>query len=140
MNAVPLLPAVNATLNATSAVLLLLGYRFIREKRIERHKACMLGAFASSTLFLALYLLYHWRVGSVRFQGTGAARMAYFGILVSHSVLAAAVAPMALRTLHLAWKGDFTRHAALARRTLPVWLYVSVTGIIVFIMLYIVDW
>ncbi len=136
MNSVPLLPTVNAFLNATSAILLLFGYRFIRTKNVAGHKACMLGAFATSTLFLALYLFYHWRVGSVRFQGTGAARAAYLGILLSHSVLAAAVAPMALRTLYLAWTGDFQRHAAFARKTLPVWLYVSLTGIVVFAMLY----
>ena len=130
------LPALNATLNAVSAVLLVLGYLFIRRRKIAAHKLCMISAFATSTLFLASYLVYHYHVGSKPFSGQGAIRAVYFSILISHVVLAAAIVPLALVTLRRAWKEQFDRHARIARRTLPIWLYVSVTGVVVYWMLY----
>ncbi len=136
----PLLPHVNAALNAASAACLLAGYRFIRQRRIRAHLACMSSAFAFSILFLVFYLLYHAQVGSVRFQGGGLLRRFYFAVLISHTVLAVAVPPLAARTLYLAWKswpgGDFLRHSRTARVTFPIWLYVSVTGVAVYLMLY----
>ncbi|MCS7042484.1 MAG: DUF420 domain-containing protein [Bryobacteraceae bacterium] len=130
------LPALNALLNTASAVLLLTGYRLIRQGRREAHRKAMTAALAVSVLFLASYLVYHAQVGSVRFQKTGWIRPVYFSILISHTVLAACVAPMALVTVWRAWKGRFDRHRRLARITLPLWLYVSVTGVIVYLMLY----
>lgn len=130
------LPALNACLNAASAVLLALGYRFIRRGRVEAHRACMLAAFAVSTLFLVSYLTYHFQVGSVSFGGQGWARPVYYAILISHTVLAAAIVPLALVTLRRAWKGRFGAHRRIARWTLPVWLYVSATGVVVYLMLY----
>jgi putative membrane protein len=130
------LPALNAFLNATSAALLASGYRMIRAGRRETHRRLMLAAFATSTLFLISYLTYHFQVGSVRFQKTGWIRMLYFGVLVTHTVLAAAVPPLALVTLYRAAKGRFESHRRIARITLPVWLYVSVTGVVVYVMLY----
>lgn len=130
------LPHVNAFLNATAAVLLVTGYRFIRAGRREAHKRVMMAAFGVSALFLVSYLVYHSQVGSVRFQGTGAVRSVYLTILVTHSVLAAAVPVLASITLYRAWKGRFDKHRRLARWTLPIWLYVSVTGVIVYWMLY----
>ena len=130
------LPAVNATLNAISAALLATGFVLIRQRRIDAHRRCMLAAFATSTLFLLSYLVYHYNVGSVPYTGRGPIRAVYFTILISHIVLAAAILPLALVTLHRALGGRFTRHAAIARWTLPIWLYVSVTGIAVYWMLY----
>lgn len=130
------LPAVNASLNATSALLLILGYTFIRQKAVTAHTVCMLAAFATSTLFLVSYLVYHFYHGTTPFPGKGFLRVLYFGILLSHTVLAVAVVPLVLRTLFLALKGDFFRHIRIARVTLPIWLYVSVTGVIVYWMLY----
>lgn len=130
------LPALNALLNATSAVLLITGYRFIRQGRREAHHKTMTAALALSALFLASYLIYHAQVGSVRFQKTGWVRPVYFSILISHTILAACVAPMALVTVWRAWKGRFDRHRRLARITFPLWLYVSVTGVIIYLMLY----
>lgn len=130
------LPAINATLNGLSAFLLSLGFCFIRRKAVTAHKACMLSAFVTSTLFLVSYLLYHAQVGSVPFRGQGWIRPVYFTILISHSVLAAATVPLVLVTLSRALRGRFDRHARIARWTLPVWLYVSVTGVIVYWMLY----
>lgn len=130
------LPAVNAVLNATAAVLLATGYALIRRRRIGAHRAVMLAAFAVSVLFLASYLVYHSQVGSVRFQKTGAVRTVYFTVLLTHTVLAAAVPPLAILTLGRALRGRFDRHRALARWTLPVWLYVSVTGVVIYWMLY----
>ncbi len=131
-----LLPTLNAVLNTLCAFFLLRGYRCIRQRRIEAHKRYMLAAFSTSTLFLVSYLTYHYQVGSVSFTGQGAIRIVYFSILISHTVLAAAIVPLVLTTLRRALKGDFTRHARIARRTLPVWLYVSVTGVVVYWMLY----
>jgi uncharacterized membrane protein YozB (DUF420 family) len=130
------LPTLNALLNTTSAVLLVAGYRFIRQGRRDAHKKAMTAALAVSALFLASYLVYHAQVGSVKFQKTGWIRPVYFSILISHTILAACVAPMALVTVWRAWKGRFDRHRRLARITLPLWLYVSVTGVIVYLMLY----
>ncbi len=130
------LPTVNASLNAASGVLLVAGYLLIRRRRIAAHRAVMLAAFACSALFLVSYLVYHFQVGSVRFQGTGAMRTVYFTILISHTVLAAAVPFLAVITLVRALKERFDRHRRIARWTLPIWLYVSVTGVAVYWMLY----
>lgn len=130
------LPAVNATLNGTSAILLSMGYYFIRQKRIPAHKRCMLAAFGTSTLFLISYLVYHFQVGSVRFTGTGWIRGLYFTILTSHTLLAASIVPLAITTLSRAWKAHFEKHKRIARWTLPLWFYVSVTGVIIYWMLY----
>ena len=130
------LPTLNAALNALSAVLLIAGYVFIRRGQRQFHKWCMLSAFASSTLFLTSYLFYHYHIGSRPFGGQGPIRIVYFAILISHVVLAVAILPLALITVRRAWKGNFERHARIARRTLPLWLYVSVTGVVVYWMLY----
>ncbi|MBI1765717.1 MAG: DUF420 domain-containing protein [Acidobacteria bacterium] len=130
------LPALNACLNATSATFLALGYWQIRRKHIIAHRACMSAAFLTSTVFLISYLFYHYHHGSTKFQGLGAARLVYLTILLTHTVLAAAIVPLILLTLTRALKGEFARHRALARWTLPLWLYVSVTGVIVYLMLY----
>ncbi len=130
------LPTLNAALNGASACLLSLGFLCIRRKRVAAHRACMLSAFATSTIFLVSYLTYHYHVGSVPFRGQGWVRPAYFAILISHTVLAVATVPLALITLVRALRGRFDRHARIARWTLPVWLYVSVTGVLVYWMLY----
>ena len=130
------LPAVNATLNGTSAILLSMGYYFIRRRNIPSHKRCMLAAFGTSTLFLISYLVYHFQVGSVRFGGSGGVRALYFSILISHTLLAAAIVPLVIITLSRAWKARFEKHKRIARWTLPVWFYVSVTGVIIYWMLY----
>jgi uncharacterized membrane protein YozB (DUF420 family) len=126
----------NAALNSLSAVFLVAGYYFIRTRRVNVHQVCMLAAFASSTLFLVSYLVYHYQVGSVPFKGQGSIRTLYFTILLSHTVLAALVVPLALITLIRALKAKFDRHQRIARWTLPIWLYVSITGVIVYVMLY----
>jgi len=131
-----LLPHVNATLNGAAAVLLMAGFFFIRQRRITAHRACMVGALLLSILFLISYLTYHYQVGSVRFQGTGALRVFYLSVLASHSLLAAIVPILALVTVWRALKERFDRHARIARWTLPIWLYVSVTGVVVYWMLY----
>jgi uncharacterized membrane protein YozB (DUF420 family) len=130
------LPLLNACLNATSAVLLLAGYRFIRRGQRDHHRACMLAALAVSTLFLASYLTYHVQVGSVPFQRHGPIRVVYFTILLTHVVLAIVIVPLALVTASRALAGRFDRHRAIARWTLPLWLYVSVTGVVIYLMLY----
>lgn len=130
------LPAVNAALNGTSALLLSIGYLFIRRKKVTAHKVCMGSAFATSLLFLISYLTYHYHMGSTPFGGTGFMRAVYFSILISHTLLAAAMVPLALITLSRALKGRFSRHVRMARFTLPLWLYVSVTGVIIYWMLY----
>jgi uncharacterized membrane protein YozB (DUF420 family) len=134
------LPAVNATLNAIAAVLLAAGYVLIRSGRREMHRKVMLAAFATSAVFLASYLVYHAQVGSVRFTRQGIVRPIYFTILFTHVVLAAAILPLALITLSRGLKGRFARHRAIARWTLPIWLYVSVTGVLVYILLYQPTW
>jgi putative membrane protein len=130
------LPSVNAALNATSAVLLVLGFRAIRAGDRDRHRALMLGALASSILFLAGYVTRIALTGTHAFPGSGAFRALYLAILASHTVLAAAAGPLILRTLFLAVKARFPDHRRIARATFPVWLYVSVTGVAVYVMLY----
>ncbi len=130
------LPTVNATLNAVAAVLLAAGYVFIRRRQVARHRACMLAAFSTSVLFLVSYVVYHATTGSRPFTGQGPMRAVYFVILISHIILATAIVPLALVTLRRALRGRFDAHAAIARWTLPIWLYVSVTGVIVYVMLY----
>jgi uncharacterized membrane protein YozB (DUF420 family) len=130
------LPTVNAFLNGTAATLLLAGFALIRAGRREAHRRVMISAFACSVLFLVSYLAYHAQAGSVRFRGTGTVRTLYLSILLTHTLLAAAVPFLAVATLALAAKGRFATHRRLARVTLPVWLYVSVTGVVVYLMLY----
>ena len=130
------LPAVNAALNSLSAVLLLTGYRFIRAGNQSAHRASMLAACASSTLFLVSYLVYHFHVGSVPFRGQGLIRLVYFTILISHTILASAVVPLAIITLIRGLQENFIKHRRIARWTFPIWLYVSVTGVMVYWMLY----
>jgi uncharacterized membrane protein YozB (DUF420 family) len=130
------LPAINATLNATAAVLLVWGYILIRRRRIASHRRVMLAAFVTSTVFLCCYLIYHFNVGSVRFPKTGAIRTVYLSILATHTALAAAVPPLAIITLNRGLRERYDRHRKIARWTLPVWLYVSVTGVVVYWMLY----
>jgi putative membrane protein len=133
---VDLLPTVNAVLNGTSATLLVLGFRAIRAGDMRRHRAFMLGAVGCSVLFLAGYLTRLALTGTHRFPGDGALRALYLAVLGSHTVLAALAGPLVLRTLWLAWKGRYPSHRRIARVTLPVWLYVSVTGVVVYVMLY----
>jgi uncharacterized membrane protein YozB (DUF420 family) len=130
------LPALNATLNATAAVLLVIGHSLIRNGQVRQHRAVMISACAVSTLFLTSYVIYHANIGSKPFQGRGPIRLIYFTILLTHVVLAAAVVPLAVITLSRGLRGRFDRHVAVARWTYPVWLYVSVTGVIVYLMLY----
>jgi uncharacterized membrane protein YozB (DUF420 family) len=130
------LPTVNALLNGTAATLLVTGFFLIRSGKREAHRRVMTSAFACSILFLVSYLVYHAEVGSVRFQGTGTVRTVYLAILLTHTVLAAAVPFLAVATIVLARKGRFESHRRLARVTLPVWIYVSVTGVVIYLMLY----
>jgi uncharacterized membrane protein YozB (DUF420 family) len=130
------LPTLNALLNSLSALLLVLGFVFIKQKKIALHRACMLGALGVSTVFLACYLVHHWQVGSVPFKGKGALRALYFAILIPHVLLAIAVVPLALTTISRGLKGQLDRHKRLARVTLPIWLFVSVSGVAVYLMLY----
>jgi len=131
-----ILPSVNATLNATAAVLLVTGYTLIRRRRIQAHKRVMLTAFGVSIAFLICYVVYHAQVGSVPYQKTGFLRTVYFSILITHTTLAATVPVLAIITLRRALRGDFKQHRKIARWTFPIWLYVSVTGVIVYLMLY----
>jgi putative membrane protein len=133
---VDLLPTLNAVLNATSGTLLVLGFRAIRAGDMRRHRALMLGAVGCSVLFLVGYLTRMALTGTHRFPGDGALRALYLAVLGSHTVLAALAGPLVLRTLWLAWKGRYPSHRRIARLTLPVWLYVSVTGVVVYVMLY----
>jgi len=130
------LPTVNASLNLTSAVLIGTGFYFIKQKNVRAHKVCMVAALGVSALFLASYLFYHYNVGSVRFIKQGWIRNVYFPLLLTHTVLAAVVLPMVLRSAFLAFKGRFANHVRIARWTFPIWVYVSVTGVIVYLMLY----
>jgi uncharacterized membrane protein YozB (DUF420 family) len=130
------LPALNACLNATSATLLVIGYFQIRGKKILAHRLCMSAAFLTSTLFLISYLYYHYHHGSTKFQGPGGIRLVYLTILLTHTVLAIIIVPLILLTFRRALRGEFGQHRVLARWTLPLWLYVSVTGVIVYLMLY----
>ena len=130
-------PTFHAMLNATSGTLLTFGYAFIRKKKIRAHLTCMVGALTASLVFLVSYLVYHYRVGSVGFQGTGWVRPVYFTILISHTTLAVIVLPLAIMVVYQAVRRRFDRHRKIARWTFPIWLYVSVTGIIVYMMLYV---
>jgi len=130
------LPALNATLNATSAVLLTTGWILIRRGRIAQHRAVMIAAVCTSALFLISYLVYHAQVGSVRFTKQGPIRAVYFTILLTHTVLAAAIVPLVLVTLTRGLRARYERHRRIARWTMPIWLYVSVTGVVVYLMLY----
>lgn len=131
-----ILPTVNATLNAISGIFLLTGYVLIKRRHINAHRNAMLGAFASSTLFLISYLVYHAQAGSRPFTGQGVIRYVYFAILLSHIVLAVAILPMAISTLSRGLRGRYVEHKRIARKTFPAWMYVSVTGVIVYLMLY----
>jgi uncharacterized membrane protein YozB (DUF420 family) len=131
------LPAVNAGLNATCTVLLLLGFVFIEKRKISLHRLCMIAAFCCSTVFLALYVYFHAHAGVIRFSGQGWIRPVYFTILISHTTLAIVIVPLVVITLSRALRKKFDRHRAIARWTLPLWLYVSVTGVIVYWLLYI---
>lgn len=130
------LPTLNASLNATSTLLLLAGYAFVRKRNITAHHRCMLGACGTSVVFLVSYLIYHYQHGATPFGGHGWVRPAYFSILISHTALAVAVVPMAAITLHRALRARFDKHRRLARWTLPLWLYVSITGVLIYWMLY----
>ena len=129
-------PAFNAVLNSLCAILLAIGFVMIRRKNVVQHRLCMVSAFLVSILFLVSYLAYHASVGSVRYTGQGAWRTVYFAILISHSFLAAVIVPLVLRTLYLAVKNRFEDHRRWARWTLPLWFYVSVTGVVIYEMLY----
>ncbi len=130
------LPTLNAVLNGTSAVLLAFGYLFIRRKKVNLHKACMVSAFVISTLFLVSYLIYHYHAGSKPFPGEGWTRPLYFAILISHVILATVTLPLSIVTLARGVRGRFEKHRSIARWALPIWLYVSVTGVMVYLMLY----
>jgi putative membrane protein len=130
------LPSLNAALNTASAVLLLAGWWLIRHERRRAHRRAMLAALATSVLFLASYLAYHFQVGSVRFAGRGAIRSLYLSVLLSHTVLAAVIVPLVAMTVARALRGRFEAHRAIARYTLPLWLWVSVSGVVVYWMLY----
>jgi len=130
------LPHLNACLNGTSAVLLFFGYTFIRSRNVAAHRACQVSALVVSLLFLVSYLTYHYHHGATRFQGTGLARPIYFIILTSHTILAIVIVPLVIVTFYRALRQDFVRHRRIARITLPLWLYVSITGVIVYLMLY----
>ena len=130
------LPHLNACLNGTSALLLLSGYTFIRARNVVAHRACQIAALVVSLLFLTSYLFYHYNHGTTRFQGTGLARPIYFTILTTHTILAMVIVPLVVLTFYRAFRRDFVRHKRIARITLPLWLYVSITGVIVYLMLY----
>jgi putative membrane protein len=134
------LPAINASLNAISGVLLIIGYSLMRARRIDQHRRFMIAAFVASSLFLVCYVVYHAQVGSVRFQRQGFVRPLYYTILITHVTLAATVPPLAIVTLTRGLKGRFVKHRAIARWTFPIWLYVSVTGVLVYVLLYQPTW
>lgn len=130
------LPALNASLNALASLFLLAGFVFVRQKRVEAHRLCMLAALATSVLFLASYVVYHANIGSRPFTGTGPIRVVYFAILISHVILAIAIVPLVLITVSRALARRFDQHRRVARITWPLWMYVSVTGVLVYLMLY----
>ena len=136
MISLSMFPAINATLNGTAALLLATGYVFIRRRNVPAHRACMLAALAVSTLFLGCYLYYHFHVGRTSFSGQGWIRPVYFAVLFSHTVLAVTVVPLALVTLVHAFRGRLPKHVRVARWTLPIWFYVSVTGVLIYWLLY----
>jgi uncharacterized membrane protein YozB (DUF420 family) len=130
------LPHLNACLNGTSALLLFSGYTFIRSRNVVAHRACQIAALVTSLLFLVSYVVYHYHHGTTRFQGTGWVRPLYFTILTSHTILAIVIVPLVTLTFYRAFRNDFVRHRRIARITLPIWFYVSITGVIVYLMLY----
>ena len=134
------MPELNAALNLASAILLILGYTLIRQRAITAHTLCMLGATATSTIFLLCYIYYHLHHGATRFPGKGWSRQVYFSILISHTILAVVQVPLIYKTLRHAFAGRFEAHKRLARVTLPIWVYVSVTGVVIYWMLYRVNW
>src|SRR5438067_498218 len=136
VNNFSIFPTINATLNGTSAVLLVTAHSMIKRGRVATHRGLMLAAVTTSSLFLISYLYYHAHVGSVHFQGQGWSRPLYFTILISHTILAAAIVPMVIITLSRALRERFDRHRAIARWTYPIWLYVSITGVVIYFMLY----
>ena len=131
-----LLPHLNALLNSTSAICLVVGYFFIRSKKVFAHLVAMTAGLVASSVFLTSYLIYHYHHGTTRFAGAGVARAVYFTILISHTILAVVIVPLIAVTLWRAWHGEYARHRRIARWTFPLWLYVSVTGVIVYLMLY----
>lgn len=133
---ISLLPAVNATLNALSGILLFTGYTLIRRRQITAHRNCMLTAFGTSTLFLISYVVYHANAGSRPFPGQGPMRMIYFAILITHVALAASILPLAITTVSRGLRGQYPRHVRIARWTFPIWMYVSITGVIIYVLLY----
>lgn len=135
-NVLGFLPHLNALLNSASAILLVTGYLFIRRHQVKAHRACQVSAVITSALFLISYLTYHYYHGTTRFNGQGLARAVYFTILISHTILAIVIVPLVLITLYRAIRNDFERHRRIARWTLPIWIYVSVTGVFVYVMLY----
>lgn len=130
------MPAINASLNALSGIWLAWGYFFIRQKRIRQHRFCMLAACTTSTLFLACYLFYHYHAGSTRFAGTGLSRPIYFSILLSHTILAVGIVPLAIYSVVTGLRRRDEKHRRVSRWTFPIWMYVSITGVIVYLMLY----
>ncbi len=135
-----ILPSINAALNATSALLLIFGYTLIRQRAITAHTMAMIAACITSTIFLISYLFYHYHHGSTPFPGQGWIRPVYFTILISHTILAVVILPLVLLTLYWAIRGVFYKHMTFARVTFPLWLYVSITGVVVYWMLYRVNW
>ena len=129
-------PAINASLNGASAVLIVTGRGLIKRGRVAAHRVCMIAAVVASSLFLVCYLYFHAHAGVIRFQGQGLVRPVYFSILITHTILAATIVPLVIITLARAWRGAFDRHRAIARWTFPVWLYVSITGVVIYILLY----
>jgi putative membrane protein len=130
------LAPLNAALNGCATILLIAGFIFIKNKRVKAHRACMISAMAVSTIFLASYLTYHYHVGNVRFGGEGWIRPVYFAILIPHVILAGLIVPLAIATIAFALRGNFQRHRRIARITWPLWMYVSVTGVVIYFMLY----
>src|SRR5687767_4048522 len=130
------LPHLNACLNTTTALLLITGYSLIRARNVAAHRACQIAALVVSLMFLASYLTYHYNHGATRFQGTGFVRTFYFTVLTSHTILAIVIVPLVILTFYRGFRNDFVRHRRIARITLPLWLYVCVTGVIVYLMLY----
>ncbi len=130
------LPTLNAILNSLAGLLLVLGFVFIKQKKIAQHRACMLAAFGVSTAFLVSYVIHHWQVGSVPFKGSGAIRLVYFAILIPHVLLAITVVPLAVTTISRGLKLRVPEHRRIARVTLPIWLFVSVSGVVIYLMLY----
>ena len=134
MDLIPVIPPFLAILNTTAATLVSLGYFFVRRKRVTAHRICMVSALLVSTVFMVFYLYYHAKIGNIPFAGVGSIRPVYFTLLASHVILAAVLFPLVLVTAGFAFRGNTTRHRRIARWTLPIWLYVSITGVIIYLM------